>query len=108
MTRLLLCAMLKKPTPDSAAPASIAARADTIPFSRSHPAGNPTEAWNIAHTDSSQNVCDWLQPCACSRASSAAPKPNSNTLTAIVAIQGSQTIEARDLPRMSRSVSPTR
>ena len=34
MTRLLLCAMLKKPTPDSAAPASIAARADTIPFAQ--------------------------------------------------------------------------
>lgn len=105
---MLLCAMLKKPMPESTAPASMAVRADTIPFSRSQPVGKPTAAWNIAHTDSSQNVCDRLQPCACSRVPSAAPKPNSNTLTAMVAIQGSQTIEARDLPRMSRSVSPTR
>ena len=33
---------------------------------------------------------------------------NNSTLTAIMATHGSQTMEARDLPRRSRSVSPTR
>ena len=73
MTRLSLLAMLTKPIADRTAPANIAALAETMPFSRSFPAGKATPAWKKAQMESSQNVWDILQPCASRRASSAAP-----------------------------------
>ena len=72
MTRLLWV-MLKKPTADRTAPASMAALAETIPFSRSLPAGKATPAWKKAQMESNQNVWDMLQPCASRRVSSAEP-----------------------------------
>ena len=72
MTRLLWV-MLEKPTADRTAPASMAALAETIPFSRSFPAGKATPAWKKAQMESNQNVWDMLQPCASRRVSSAEP-----------------------------------
>ena len=66
MTRLSWV-MLTKPTADRTAPASIAALAETMPFSRSFPAGNAMSAWKKAQMESSQNVSDMVQPCASRR-----------------------------------------
>ncbi len=100
--------MLAKPTAERTAPISMAARGERMPFSRSLPAGKATPAWKNAQIDSSQNVSPMLQWCASRMDFAAAPYPYSYTLTAIMAIHGSQIIQARDLPRSSRSVSPMR
>jgi hypothetical protein len=56
----------------------------------------------------SQNASDSVQPYFSSRVPSTAPQPYSNTLTAIMAIHGSQTIQLRERPMMSCGVSPMR
>ncbi len=94
--------------PQHTAPASIAERAVTMPFSRSLPAGNATPAWNTAHRLASQNASFSVQPWTFSRVSAAAPQPYSKTLTAIIASHGSHTIQARERPMMSCGVSPMR
>jgi hypothetical protein len=79
-----------------------------VPFSRILPAGNATPAWKKIHTPSSQKMWAPCQLCASDRVSSAEVKAYSDELIAIIATQGSHTIQPRDRPMMSRSVSPTR
>src|SRR5690242_20021208 len=90
------------------APSNIAERADSLPLSRIWPTGNATAAWNITHTPSNQKMWAPCQPCASDSVSSADVNAYSEELMAIIEIHGSHTIQARDRPRMSRSVSPTR
>ncbi|WP_279581032.1 hypothetical protein [Fodinicola feengrottensis] len=90
------------------APTTIAARAEMMFFSRSRPAGNATAAWKTAHRLAIQKTSPMDQPYDFSRVVVAAPQPYSKTLTAIMAIQGSHTIQLRERPMMSLGVSPTR
>jgi hypothetical protein len=56
----------------------------------------------------SQNTSPNDQPYFFSSVPTTAPQPYSKTLTANIAAQGSQTIQVRERPMMSRGVSPTR
>jgi hypothetical protein len=105
--RLLVIPSTKNARKHSTAPVSIAAFAETIPFSRSRPAGNAIPAWNTAQMLTSQNVWVSVQPCWCSRVFSAAPKPYSNTLTPIMASQGIHIIQDLDLPISCSGDCPT-
>src|SRR4029450_6038391 len=60
------------------------------------------------HTPSNQKIWAPCQPWASDSVSSAEVNAYSDELMAIIAIHGSHTIDARDRPRMSRSVSPIR
>src|SRR2546421_11384923 len=90
--------------PLNTAPTSIAVLAETTLRSLSRPAGNAPPAWNPAHMLASQNASDSVQPYFSSSVPSTAPQPYSNTLTAIMATQGSQTIQLRERPMMTVSV----
>ncbi len=87
---------------------SIAAFADTIPFSRSLPAGKATPAWNTTQTLASQKTSPSDQPYFFSSVPTTAPQPYSKTLTANMAAHGSQTIQVLERPIRSCGVSPTR
>src|SRR3954447_15347225 len=92
----------------STAAVSIAVRAETLPLPRSRPAGKATPAWNTAQMLTSQKASVSDHPCTSSRVDSAAPYPYSNTLTPIMASQGSQTIHRRDRPISCSGDSPMR
>ena len=53
-------------------------------------------------------MCEPCQPCASASVSSAEVNAYSDELMAIIEIHGSHTIQTRERPRMSLSVSPIR
>ena len=98
----------RKPSRARTDPMYIAFRAVRIPFSRIQPVGNEIPAWKNVHTLRIQKVLLVLQPCLAERTSSADPYAYSKTLMAIIATHGRYTMNLREWPRSSRSVSPTR
>jgi len=86
----------------------LAVRTDTRPRSRSHAAGNAMPAWHTVHNVNAQSRSEVLHPLVLPSTGRIEPNPYCWTPAASIAAQLLHSIQRRECPSRSRSVSPTR